>query len=555
MAAHYKLNGDLTDSSGNGVDGTAMGGDPLYAAGILGDALDLDGVDDFVDFALPTVWPIGRSPRSMCAWAKTDSVAGGWRWIAAYGASGTGQAMFIGMNGDDLFGGGYGDDIRSNDFWEVDVWHHICLTYDGTTARLYADGRQMVAQAKNWDLLMMRAHIGRQVNNAAEFWDGLVDDLRIYDYALSPAQVAGLAGRAAENPITDTWSDWGLVDVSLESNKAMRLDTYGVPGLAYYVGEASRATPFADLTAGGGKALDVWFSGDPANTASAMYMSLADGDGASDTLLYSGDLATADWQVWHVDMRDFEGVDKANASEIAIGLAGLDGGALGDIMLIDDLRVYAGRCIPDLAKPTYDFNLDCMVSIPDLQMLASYWDYPAAGEPGLWYEYYETWIFGNDIQNAPFDTTIPTRTGTINNFDISDNRGDRFGFRFTGMITVPEDGDYTFYTSSDDGSFLDIGDTRVVENYGWHGMQWREGTITLTAGAHPITVAMFEDGGGEGLEVEYAGPGIDRQAIPDDVLSIGAVPSRVDLYEDGAVDWFDVFVMLDEWLDEQLWPY
>jgi hypothetical protein len=66
---------------------------------------------------------------------------------------------------------------------------------------------------------------------------------------------------------------------------------------------------------------------------------------------------------------------------------------------------------------------------------------------------------------------------------------------------------------------------------------------------------MFEDGGGEGLEVEYAGPGIDRQAIPDDVLSIGAVPSRVDLYEDGAVDWFDVFVMLDEWLDEQLWPY
>jgi hypothetical protein len=102
---------------------------------------------------------------------------------------------------------------------------------------------------------------------------------------------------------------------------------------------------------------------------------------------------------------------------------------------------------------------------------------------------------------------------------------------------------------------LDIGDTRVVENYGWHGMQWREGTITLTAGAHPITVAMFEDGGGEGLEVEYAGPGIDRQAIPDGVLSLGPLPADApDLNGDGDVGWADVILMLRGWLDEELWP-
>jgi hypothetical protein len=101
---------------------------------------------------------------------------------------------------------------------------------------------------------------------------------------------------------------------------------------------------------------------------------------------------------------------------------------------------------------------------------------------------------------------------------------------------------------------LDIGDTRVVQNYGWHGMQWREGTINLTAGAHPIMVAMFEDGGGEGLEVEYAGPGIDRQAIPDDVLTTPPLPSEVDLYVDGVLDWNDVFALLDEWLVEVLWP-
>jgi len=88
--------------------------------------------------------------------------------------------MFIGINGDDLYGGGYGDNVSLNDFWRVGVWHHICLTYDGTTAILYADGVQAASQAKTWDLALNRAHVGRQVNNAAEFWNGSVDDVRIY---------------------------------------------------------------------------------------------------------------------------------------------------------------------------------------------------------------------------------------------------------------------------------------------------------------------------------------------------------------------------------------
>ncbi len=79
--------------------------------------------------------------------------------------------------------------MSATGFWDLDVWHHICLTYDGVTAILYADGVEVASAAKTWNLTLGRAHIGRQVNDAAEFWSGRVDDVRLYDVALTPAQI------------------------------------------------------------------------------------------------------------------------------------------------------------------------------------------------------------------------------------------------------------------------------------------------------------------------------------------------------------------------------
>ncbi len=195
LVAHWKLDeGSGTtayDSSGQGNDGTLIG-DPQWVAGLLDGALEFDGIDDYVDFGNPPDLPAGRSARSMCGWGKTNSIADGWRWIAAYGSAGTSQAMFIGINGTSLYGGGYGDDILETGFWEVDVWHHICLTYDGTTARLYADGIEVASGAKNWNLVLNRAHIGRQVNDTAEFWDGSVDEVALFDRALTDTEILNI---------------------------------------------------------------------------------------------------------------------------------------------------------------------------------------------------------------------------------------------------------------------------------------------------------------------------------------------------------------------------
>jgi len=141
---------------------------------------------------------------------------------------------------------------------------------------------------------------------------------------------------------------------------------------------------------------------------------------------------------------------------------------------------------------------------------------PSGVVNGLDYEYYEgTW---NKLPN--FDELTPVAEGTVDNFDITPRyRDDYFAFRFTGYIDVPTDGTYIFYTNSDDGSQLYIGDTLVVDNDGLHGMDGDvSGTIGLKAGKHAITVTYFEKDGEEGLLASYEGPEIPKTLIPNSVL-------------------------------------
>lgn len=136
---------------------------------------------------------------------------------------------------------------------------------------------------------------------------------------------------------------------------------------------------------------------------------------------------------------------------------------------------------------------------------------PANTVNGLDYKYYE----GSWSVLPNFTSLSPIKTGTVNNFNITvANRTDQIGFRFTGFVTVPADGMYSFFTTSDDGSKLLIDDVEVVNNDGLHASQERSGTIGLEAGKHAITGLFFEQGGGEVFTVSYEGPGLTKQQIP-----------------------------------------
>lgn len=126
------------------------------------------------------------------------------------------------------------------------------------------------------------------------------------------------------------------------------------------------------------------------------------------------------------------------------------------------------------------------------------------------YEYYEgTW---NELPD--FDSLTPVATGETGAFSLSEAQlDDKFGFRYRATIELTEEGAYTFFTTSDDGSQLFVNDTLVVNNDGLQAATEKQGTIGLAAGLHEITVTYFEKTGGNSLAVHMQGPFIPKQTL------------------------------------------
>ncbi|MGC4119052.1 MAG: PA14 domain-containing protein [Myxococcales bacterium] len=97
-------------------------------------------------------------------------------------------------------------------------------------------------------------------------------------------------------------------------------------------------------------------------------------------------------------------------------------------------------------------------------------------------------------------------------------RPDSYRVEWMGEVKVPREGEWTFYLTSDDGSYLDVDGKRLIENGGSHAMQERDGKVKLTAGPHAIKVLFEQFGGDAGIRFEWEGPGQPRQIVPAEAL-------------------------------------
>lgn len=125
-----------------------------------------------------------------------------------------------------------------------------------------------------------------------------------------------------------------------------------------------------------------------------------------------------------------------------------------------------------------------------------------------------------------FNTLTPVAQGVVPQVDLSIRPADvNFAIKWEGFIYIPVAGSYTFETYSDDGSRLYIdqttysaGLTPLVDNDGLHAAQYRQGTVTLTKGIHPIIITYFQAGGGFDMKLYWKntanGVGSTRQEIP-----------------------------------------
>ena len=131
--------------------------------------------------------------------------------------------------------------------------------------------------------------------------------------------------------------------------------------------------------------------------------------------------------------------------------------------------------------------------------------------PGARYDYYE----GEWKMLPDFATLTPKTSGIADGFSIAaQERKDNFAFRFSGYVDIKEAGEYTFQTTSDDGSKLFIDGNEIVNNDGLHAMVAKSGAVALKPGMIKIEVGYFEATYQEGLKVSYKVPGGSLEAIP-----------------------------------------
>lgn len=137
---------------------------------------------------------------------------------------------------------------------------------------------------------------------------------------------------------------------------------------------------------------------------------------------------------------------------------------------------------------------------------------------GTSYKYFEgTYQKVADIEKTPLLETGVMPEPSIKGAKLEDH----FGYIFSGLINVPEDGVYTFQTRSDDGSVLYIGDELVVNNDGSHAAIPATGLIALKKGYHPYKLYYFEDYEGEHLSWAWKLPSADEFApIPASALFV-----------------------------------
>jgi len=193
LVGHWALDGNLQDSSGLGNHGT-LNGNPTYTLGKVGQAMRFDGSEDYV--AIDGVADdITNNDITLAAWVNMPP-EGVWYPVISCNTATYGNVGWLAV---DASGGADFGSLTGTMFVTDENWHHIAYTRIGETGSLYVDG---VLEGTHTEGLNFSADnlwsIGQEWDGgptASNFLIGTVDDVRIYDYGMSYAEVAGLAGR------------------------------------------------------------------------------------------------------------------------------------------------------------------------------------------------------------------------------------------------------------------------------------------------------------------------------------------------------------------------
>ncbi len=238
--AHWKLDeasGSTAIDSIGGHDGTLTNG-PVWTSGRVDGGLDFDGVDDYVDltsdFGLTNIFDGGATVTAWIyprGWGESENA----RILdKASAVSGDRDGWMIGLRGEDealQFAQGF---TGTRGFWRsqedtivLNEWVHIAVVYDASSvandAEIYLDG---VLQTPLVEITPtgtvasdegIRLRMGNYAQDTSRTFDGVIDDVRIFDRMLNATEVGELAAAGGSPPIAHWMLDDGTGSTALDS--------------------------------------------------------------------------------------------------------------------------------------------------------------------------------------------------------------------------------------------------------------------------------------------------------------------------------------------------
>jgi hypothetical protein len=185
----WPFNGDASDESGNGnhgiVNGATLTSDRF---GNARKAYNFDGVNDNIN-PFQNNLPFGTSARSVSIWFQRIGNGG---CLFSYGSASKSNAYMIAI----------GSNIISNQGWAQDFpvyplidnsWHHLVCTFDRLKTTIYLDNNNLGSgPMSNWNTIAGSFYFGTRVLNDMDFFNGNLDDIAIWNRALTQQEITEL---------------------------------------------------------------------------------------------------------------------------------------------------------------------------------------------------------------------------------------------------------------------------------------------------------------------------------------------------------------------------
>ena len=203
LVMYLPFDGNLLDLSENNNNGSFKEGASIVSDGKINQALSLDASSkDYIEVADSDSLDI-TDEITLEAWTKLSSLpAKNYDAPIITKASGTDYGVWnlVWKNNEgtisprieiSIDGSGYS--VYGGTIPITDVWYHIVGTFDGTTMRIYVNGAE--EKSTNYpgiiDTNNLNLQLGKQFwcGSIYSYWDGLIDEVKIYDRALSATEV------------------------------------------------------------------------------------------------------------------------------------------------------------------------------------------------------------------------------------------------------------------------------------------------------------------------------------------------------------------------------